>query len=125
MKTIDVSRSVMTKVAVYEKQAITVWLRNFMIFMLSFGAAVVVVILAIARDLLEKRTFDVFELFFQDPEIISEFWKEVFVTFWDEVPQNLIIIAGIMFGLLLFVLFATRVKRAVIRRKMLQLDKYS
>lgn len=74
---------------------------------------------------MEKRTFDVFELFTQEPEIIAEFWRDVLQTFWDELPQEMILIAVAVFTVLIVFFIITRRKRKVIDKKLHQLEKYS
>src|SRR5436190_13692435 len=103
MKTIDVSERVMKKVAGFERKRTTLWLRSFIIITVSLTIAFGAVFSFVIRDLLEKRAFDFFELFTQDPEIIAEFWKDALSTFWDELPQELLFIAVIT--LIVFLIF--------------------
>ena len=125
MKNIDVSRSVMKDIASYERSSISVWMRYFIITIIGIVVFSVAIVLMIANDLLSKSSFDVFELFSQDPEIISEFWKEVLTTFWDEIPQHLLLIAFILISVLIIVVYRSGKKRQVIRKKLKELEKYS
>lgn len=124
MKTIDVSSRVMKKVVLFERRRITMWLRGFItltVFLVSGG---VMLVGLVVRDLMEKRAFDMFELFTQDLEIIAEFWKEVLVTFWEEVPQRLFFIAIGILILLVLLIIVTRRKRLIIDKKLHALEKF-
>jgi H+/Cl- antiporter ClcA len=125
MKNIDVSKKVMNDIASYERSSISVWMRYFIVTIIGIVVFCIGIFLMIANDLLSKSAFDVFELFSQDPEIISEFWKEVLTTFWDEIPQHLMLIAFVLISVLIIVVYKTGKKRQVIRKKLKELEKYS
>ncbi len=124
MKIIDVSHTVMEKVAGYERKRVALWFRTFIAISGTFVLASLVMLLLVMRDLLEKRAFDFIELFSQDREIIVEFWREALITFWDELPIERIIIAVCIFGLLVSFIFATNRRRIIMQKKLHQLDKF-
>jgi hypothetical protein len=123
MKIIDVSRSVMEKIVGYERQRVTLWFRTFVAIVGTLILASLVVLLFVIRDLLEKRAFDFIELFFQDREIIAEFWLEVLVTFWGELSTELITLAVCILGALLIFVIITKRRRAIMQKKLHQLEK--
>ena len=125
MKTVDVTKRVMKKVTGFERRRIAVWSRWFMVMALGLFVGCGTMFVLVVRDLMEKRAFDVLELFTEDREIIAEFWKEVLETFLDELPQGMILIAGIMFIALILFILVTRRKRMIIDKKLHQLEKYS
>lgn len=125
MNIIDVSESVMKKVADFERRRIAVWFCWFIVMMVGLFVGCGVIFVLVVRDLLEKRAFDFIELFTQDREIIAEFWREVLVTFWDELPIELITFAVCILGALLIFIIITKKRRAIMQKKLHQLDKYS
>lgn len=125
MKNIDVTDSVMKNVARYERTGISRWLHYFFVSISVIGISGIVVIVLIVNDLLEKHTFDLLELFSQDPEIIKEFGREVLFTFRDELPGNLIGFGVAAIVMLVCIVIMTKRKRLQIKKKMQQLEKYS
>jgi MFS-type transporter involved in bile tolerance (Atg22 family) len=125
MKTVDVSDRVMKKVIGFEKRRTAIWLRSFAIIVTGFIAACITVFLLVVRDLLEKRAFDLFELFTQEREIIAEFWQEVLKTFWEELPQGMVFAILLIIIALVIFIFITRRKRKIIQKKLRQLEKYT
>jgi hypothetical protein len=125
MKTVDVSARVMKKVAGFEKNRIAVWFGGFLAVVASLFIGCSVVLLFVVKDLMEKRTFDVFELFTEDREIIAEFWKEVLQTFWEELPQEMLLVIAVMLVVLVLIIIVTAQKRRIMRKKLHQLEKYS
>ena len=125
MKTVDVSARVMNKVAVYERRRSAVWIRGFLAVVAGLAIGCGLVFFLVLKDLMEKRAFDMFELFTEDPEIIAEFWKEVLGTFWEELPQEMLLIAAIILIALVLFILITRRKRKIIEKKLHQLEKYS
>lgn len=125
MKIIDVSKSVMKKIAEFERRRIAVWFSWFMVMVVGLLVGCGAIFVLVVRDLMEKRAFDFIELFSQDREIIAEFWREVLVTFWDELPIELITLAVCILGVLLIFMIITKRRRAIMQKKLHQLDKYS
>lgn len=125
MKKIDVTRDVMRYVSEYEREGISRFLIFFIGGVAIIGLLSVTGFVLIINDLLSKRAFDLFELFTQDPEIIRDFWKEAFMIFWDEIPQNLFRAVLLLIVLLICILILTQTKRKKIRNKLKHLDKYS
>jgi hypothetical protein len=125
MKNIDITRRVMRKVAGFERQRIASWVRYFIIVVIVLTGAFSVLFAFIIRDLLEKRTLDLLELFTQDPEIIVEFWGDVVSTFWAELPQELFLVLVLLLMSIIMVCIMTRRKRLTMQKKIRQLDKYS
>ncbi len=125
MKQSDISQSVMKKVAVLERSSIRTWGIRFLslvlLLVLGFSISFAIVI----QSLLDQKSFAVFELFLQDPEIIREFWRDALLQFSDELPQTLAIVSVLFIMCTILLLNYTRKKRSVIRKKISQLDKYS
>ncbi len=125
MKKIDVTHDVMKHVSQYERVGISRFLTLFIggvavLCVLSIGGFILII-----NDLLSKRAFDLFELFTQDPEIIRDFWKDALIVFWDEIPQNLLLIVLLIIIMMIGVILVTQTKRAKIMNKLKHLDKYS
>ncbi|OGG31270.1 hypothetical protein A3A63_01140 [Candidatus Gottesmanbacteria bacterium RIFCSPLOWO2_01_FULL_46_9] len=124
MKTVDVSARVMKKIAGFERRRIAAWIRWFLAVVASLIIGCSVLLLLVVKDLMEKRTFDMLELFTEDREIIAEFWKDVLETFWDELPQEMLLVIAVMLAVLVLFVIVTAQKRRIIQKKLHQLEKY-
>ena len=124
MKTVDVSARVMKKIAAFERRRIAAWIRWFLAVVASLIIGCSVLLLLVVKDLMEKRTFDMLELFTEDREIIAEFWKDVLETFWDELPQEMLLVIAVMLAVLVLFVIVTAQKRRIIQKKLHQLEKY-
>lgn len=125
MKKIEVTHDVMKHISEYEREGISRFLVVFIASVAVLCLLSVTGFVLIINDLLSKRAFDIFELFTQDPEIIYDFWKEAFMIFWDEIPQNLLRAVSLLIVLLICTLIITQAKRKKIKNKLKHLDKYS
>ena len=56
-----------------------------------------VVIIAFIKDVRDLGTWDVLTLFWEDREIVADYWRDALSTFWLEVPNEYILI---LFGVL-------------------------
>lgn len=123
MKTIDLTKPVMERVVRFERQRTTRWIR---VFSVAVGILVVLVFVFLVRAwirLSERHTWDLFALFLEDKEIILEFWQDTAMTFFEELPQKILLTAGaVAAGIALLFVFTVR-KRAIILRKMRELAK--
>jgi hypothetical protein len=125
MKDINITKQVMKNVTSYERSGISKFFLFFISSIVSLLLSSIVGFVLIIHDLLAKRAFDLFELFTQDSEIIRDFWQDALITFWDEIPANLVFIVIMLLLLLAAVLVFTRKKRYKIKNKLQHLDKYS
>ena len=114
----------MKKIAGFERRRIAAWIRWFLAVVASLIIGCSVLLLLVVKDLMEKRTFDMLELFTEDREIIAEFWKDVLETFWDELPQEMLLVIAVMLAVLVLFVIVTAQKRRIIQKKLHQLEKY-
>ena len=72
----------------------------------------------------QQQTFDLFTLIYEDPEIISEYWKDTLYIIWEESPQMFVI--GCLLGILgiIVVIAGTRKYRGIIAKKQSHVAKY-
>lgn len=96
-KKLDITSNVMKRIVIVEKKNL---LRNLAVFvgifaslLLAFAAVTVLFI----QDVKDLGTWDVLTLFWEDREIVADYWRDVLSTFWLEVPNEYILI---LFGLL-------------------------
>ena len=124
MKNIDLTKPVMSKVVRFEKSRIRWWsvkfIATFGILSLLLGGALWVVY----RSVTERQTLELFTLLAQDWEIIQDYWQDTLVVAWQELPQRMIISAGILLLGIVMVWFLTRKKRQRIKTIQHQLAKY-
>lgn len=123
MKDIDISKSVMHKVALFEKQRIRVWLTGFLSLVALFVLVSGVTIWLAARQIMEQQSLELLTLFGEDPEIIREFWKDTLDIFWTEFPVRLLFVGVAAIIVLIFIFMKTRKNRNILQKKMKQLDK--
>jgi hypothetical protein len=123
MKDIDISKSVMHKVALFEKQRIRVWLTGFFSLIAIFVLVSVVTIWLAARQIMEQQSLELLTLFREDPDIIREFWRDTLDVFWAEFPVRLLLVSIVALIVLIIIFIKTRKNRDIMGKKMKQLDK--
>lgn len=124
MKQKDISIRVMKHIAVLEQANIRIWMARFLLALSVILIGLCASIISIIRQLSAQQTFEIFQLFSQDPEIIQEFWSDVMVQFWEELPQTLIVLSIFLIVILILIVYFTKKRRLIMRKKVAQLDKY-
>ena len=120
----DISKNVMKKVVQYEEQRAHRWIIWFVVVLMALGASLIASVYFIYRDFVEYQTFALFSLFFQDWEIISEYWQDTISTIWEESPQYLIIFGLCICAIIVCYLAVTKRKRKLLQKKMEQVSHY-
>lgn len=124
MKNHDVTKPVMEKIVSYERMRVrTLFLRLIVVF----GALLFVLGSALylfAQELVERQTLELVELIFEDPEVISEFWRDALYVIWEELPRRWLIMAGIIVATGLYIWIATKQKRNRARAIQSNLEHY-
>lgn len=124
MKNVDLTTNVMNKVLRFETHRVRFWLARFLLVLVTLCAAIAVIAFFIARDIGERQTLDLFDIFTRNFETIVDQSQETLSIFWEELPQEAVMVVAVLAGIaILYVLF-TRTKRRSIRRKIEQLAKY-
>lgn len=123
-KSVDVRQSVMKKVVSYERRRTREWLAQFFSGMFVLLAILAVVMWIVARDIVERQLLDLLSLFFEDQEIIADFWRDTLTVFWEELPQRWIVVGIVILGVLVCVWFVTRKKRQLIGKIQKELASY-
>lgn len=124
MKNHDLTKPVMDKVVSYERnRARTLFTRLAVVF----GALLFVWASALylfAQELVERQTLELFQLVFEDQEIIRDFWQDALFIIWEELPRRWLLVAtGIIFaGIIVWI--STKKKRARARRVQSNLEHY-
>jgi len=122
-KRVDITKSVMERIVRFEERRSKRWLTIF------WGIAILVTIflggslLQAYIILSERRTWDLLEIFYQDREIITEFWQDTLLMFWAELPQNTLLWGS---GFALFLVgywIFTRHQRQIMKRRLAELAK--
>ncbi len=123
MKRLDVTKSVMEKVARFEERRTRRWILIFVVILLLILGLISVTILRTYDILSERHTLDLLEILYEDREIIAEFWQDTLLIAYQELPQQTV---GIGLGLVaIFIAFwvMTRRRRAIMRRRLAELAK--
>ncbi len=125
MKTIDVSKSVMNQVVGFEKRRSAWWIGKFLFILFVLGALGIWVFWVAVTEIFERQTLDLFALFTQDKEVIGQFWQDTVMVFWEELPQEKLVIGFLaLLGVVIFI-FINRKNIFIIWKKMRQLAKYN
>jgi len=121
MKTKTVVLSVMNTIMSFEKKRSTRWQAFFRAGM-GIGAVLVIgAAAAIVLQLIRQDTLSLGELLFEDREIIMEFWQDTLLSFFAEMPLDLILLGGTTVVLVGAVLVATRKQRNRVKRKLTEI----
>lgn len=114
----------MKRVVSFEARRSKLWLRLFAALVFLLVTILAVFLIIAIRKIGERQTFDLLTLFQEDREIIAEFWQDTLLTFWEELPQRLLLMIGLAVGIIASLFWVTRRKRRVIGRKLTELAKY-
>ncbi len=87
----------MKRVVGIEKKMLVKTLTMLFIVFTSMFVMFAVVIIAFIKDVRDLGTWDVLTLFWEDREIVADYWRDALSTFWLEVPNEYILI---LFGVL-------------------------
>lgn len=123
MKRVDVTKSVMENVARYERERSTGWLQRFRVIIVALLLLAVFILGRVWQQLQERGSLDLLSLFWEDAEIIREFWQDTLSIFLEEIPQETLLGAvWILLGIVMFV-WLTRKRRKIIKRRLSELAK--
>jgi hypothetical protein len=125
MKHIDISKSVMHKIALSEKKNIASWKTKYMTLFVGLTALFIVIFLFIGWTLYEQQAFDLLTLFSEDREIIVEFWQDTVISFVQELPEPETVIGGVVLCITIMSILVTRNKRKKIVRTEKDIQKYT
>jgi hypothetical protein len=124
MKHINLTKSVMNRVVNFEAERVTRFRTGFKVVMISLLSILFLTGLFIFRQMQQENIFDLLVLFSEDKEIISEFWQDTVVTFWEELPQLYILTGLVVLLVIIGVIIFTRQIRRVNRQKLSEINKY-
>lgn len=111
----------MEKIVHLEQTRTSRWFRRFRVLIGLILVLLIAFLLQAWAVVVERHTLDLLALLAQDREIIEEFWQDTVGIFIEELPQKTLVVAGMCFLILLFVVVATRRKRTILRKKLTQL----
>lgn len=110
-KKLGITSNVMKRIVIVEKNSL---LRNLAVLvgiftsLLLVFAAVTVLFIQDVRDL---GTWDVLTLFWEDREIVADYWRDALSTFWLEVPNEYVFILLGVLVISWIMYYRTREKR--------------
>ena len=120
----DVRASVMEKVVRFEAKRTRDWLVQFFVILLLTVAAVIGGAFVVGVRLWEREAWEPLTLFWEDPEIVTEFWQDTLFVLWQETPQLWAYLVGAGVILLIALIVGTRRRRRVIQRRLQKLAQY-
>jgi hypothetical protein len=124
MNNIDLTRPVMERVVSFEshrskRERLLIYIVIFIILSAVIGAVIMII-----NFIATSGTLDLFTLFGEDMEIISEYWQDTLNTVWSELPQRLIISGLLLAVFMILFILATGGRRRLIKRKIANIRKY-
>jgi hypothetical protein len=123
MKRVDITKSVMDGVTQYEKDRSIRWVVRFWIIVAILVSLILWVLWYAGWQLQERGTWDLLALIWEDTEIIQEFWQDTVMIFFEELPiGSLYIAGGVLLGLI-WIIWKTRKKRQITKRRLHELAK--
>ena len=111
-KNIDITKNVMKRIANFERRKGYSFLLEFAL-VLTFVISVSGVLLYLAgMEIAQQQSLDLLSLFGEDSEIIKEYWRDTLTTFWQELPQEKIILGIILLitAIVLIIIFRKKIK---------------
>jgi hypothetical protein len=124
MKQTDLTRPVMQKIIKFEINRSRRQWNNLIIILLILIVSLLSATTLFINQLLERGTLDVIELFQEDYEVISEYWKEAFDTFLAELPRDTMLFIGIISLIIVVFILITRRRIMIIKKRMQQIKDY-
>jgi hypothetical protein len=124
MKEINLTQPVMQRVAGYEKRQVSKWQLRFRLELAILGLSLLLLIYLTVRQLMIDHTFDLLTVFTEDREVLSMFWQDTVITFWNELPQLDIIIGLVVLLVIVGLIFITSRMRNINHKKLELLKKY-
>lgn len=123
MKKSDITQSVMEKVSEFEEQRSKTWLSVFIVVLLVIGISIVASGYRAYTILAERHTLDLLEIFYQDREILAEFWQDTMMVALAELPQQTVMFGFCFAVLLVSIWVVTRHQRRIVKRRLTELAK--
>lgn len=124
MKNLDITQSVMKTIALKERKRIVSFKRKLFISIGILISAFTIIGIVVIRILQKQKTFDLFTLAREDWEIISEYWIDTALSFLQELPQLEVALSGIVLCIIFLIVFISKNKRDITRRKEKEIRKY-
>jgi hypothetical protein len=119
----DMTAAVMQRIAKYEQERSGWWLRAFHTTVVLLGLVAGIFAVRLALQVRERQTLDMVTLFREDTEIIREFWQDTVEIIVIEFPfETIATLVGILV-VLVFLLWTTRRKRIIAKRRLSELAK--
>ena len=113
----------MDKVVRFEEQRTKRWLAVFVITVVVLIGCAALFLFYTYAVVSERHTLDVLAIFYEDREIISEFWQDTLSVAIEELPQKPLVLGSSALVLLTYTWIMTRRRRRIVARRMAQLAK--
>ncbi len=111
-----VSKQVMNKVVAFEKKRSSFFLWNYRVLLGFIVVCLVSVGAALYWELMYRKAFDLLTLFFEDREIIAEYWQDTLSTFSYEMPMEYILYLGLCIVVIFVIVIMTKTIREKVTR---------
>lgn len=113
----------MEKVVRFEEKRTKHWIAVFAITVVVLTGCAALFLIRTYAVVSERHTLDVLAIFYEDKEIIAEFWQDTLSVAIEELPQKSLVLGSSAFVLLAYIWIMTRRRRRIVARRMAQLAK--
>lgn len=119
----SVSKQVMDKVVAFEKKRSSFFLWNYRVLLGFIVICLASVGAALYWELTYRNAFDLLTLFFEDREIIAEYWQDTLGTFFYEMPMEYVLYLVLSIVVIFIIVFMTKPIRNKVNRMMQNIAK--
>lgn len=125
MKKPDLTNSVMKTVTRFERRRVRRWLLGFVVVVGILTLVFIDMASLAVQDMVDRQVLEPLQVFWEDREIIADYWREVVDTFFVELPMEHIVVGAVVLIVLAVFVIVTRRRRDIIQKKLKSLGKYS
>ena len=115
---------IMNRVVDMEKNNIGSWIRRSAFVLLLLIGGLIASLVILVDEFSKHQSFALLNLFYEDIEIISDYWRDTLLIFWEEAPQMMIVIFLVFSILFILILLLIKKGIVIIKRKLKSIDKY-
>ncbi len=124
MKNIDVAAPVMRRIVSWERRRISLWVGRFLLGISLLIGGLFIVLWLGTQEVLRRQTLELLAIFWEDPQIIEEFWQDTLNIVIVELPWEMIAWGVLLIGSIGAYFVITAKARRSIQKKKTQLTRY-
>ena len=114
----------MDQIVRFEEDRSRQWYVKFSLILLGLLAVIGGGAVIVWNQFSRNQTFELFTLFNEDWEIISEYWKDTLEIIWEEAPQDVVLVGLSAVVVIIAIIILSRRKRKILANVRGQVAKY-